>query len=35
MILLDANVLMHGYAMGSTDNDFKRFAGLKCVNPIK
>ena len=31
---LAALAIEHGYAMASTDNEFRRFAGLKFVNPI-
>jgi hypothetical protein len=29
-----ALALEHGYAICSADNDFKRFPGLKHVNPL-
>jgi uncharacterized protein len=31
---LAALAIEHGYAIASTDNDFRRFSGLKCVNPL-
>ncbi|HOM13639.1 MAG TPA: type II toxin-antitoxin system VapC family toxin [Rubrivivax sp.] len=31
---LAALAIERGYAMASTDNDFRRFAGLKCINPL-
>lgn len=31
---LAALSIEHGYAIASTDNDFRRFAGLTCINPI-
>jgi uncharacterized protein len=31
---LAALAIEHGYAIASTDHDFRRFAGLRCVNPI-
>jgi uncharacterized protein len=32
---LAALALEHGYAIYSADNDFKRFAGVKHVNPLR
>ena len=31
---LAAFAIEHGYAVASTDNDFRRFAGLKCISPL-
>ena len=31
---LAALAIEHGYAIASTDNDFRRFAGLKCISPL-
>ena len=32
---LAALALEHGYAVGSADNDFKRFSGLTHINPLQ